>query len=632
MEIEFTKILIEQAIKVFITKGLDFFKKDVSNKPLEYEKFKSSFSSSIVTHMVKVLNFSDKLSNSKLSEPKKTEDFTIQLTVKPQIRKYTSPDKKVRDLSELEVLYGGNHCILLGDPGAGKTTTLKRLIQKCYLDLIANDSKVSFYPVLIRLGEIERGQDLFLSLAKELGISYTTITREIEHENELFDIEEIDLGELKSKKLRVVEYKVGDLFLENALACFFNETQVILFLDGLDEIHFDLKDKIYKQIKSISYLLSGSKIILTSRPFSDVNSFQSFSKFEIQPLTKEQSIEIANYWIHNPSDFFEILYSKPYKDLANRPLFLNYLLVLFENSNDELPNQAIEVYRQIILLAIKEWDENKEYKTFRYSKYKWFNTFQKEDFLSELAFNLTYKLKIKKVFTQSQMISAFVDIYKRYEKLTLDDAKSVIDDIEAHNGLIINSYSNTYEFSHLSLQEYLCGKYILSIPFSKENYDYLNEYPAPLAIANVLSPRPAEWFSALILNYQNQIQIDRNIKPDKIFEFLDRLIIEQITFLYPTIELGYSIIYLLSEFRFQKQVLDLINRFLLIRCVMDSLVSALQKYSIVDKDLSNNLIILELSRPATTDLEILVPKNVTLNLRFISDLIKKYSITIHSKK
>ncbi len=632
MEIELTKILIEGVIKAFVATGLDFFKKEKSYKPLEFEKFKASFSSSIVTHMIKVLNFSDKLSNSKLSEPKKTENFTIQLTVKPQNRRYTSPDKKVKDLSELEILYGENHCILLGDPGAGKTTTLKRLIQKCYLDLIDTKREIRFYPILIRLGEIERGQDLFLSLAKELGISYTTITREVEYESELFESEELDFGELKNKKVRIVEYKVGDIFLENALASFFNEVQIILFLDGLDEIHFDLKEKIYKQIKSISYLLSGSKIILTSRPFSDINSFQSFSKFEIQPLTKEQSIEIANYWVQNASDFFEILNSKPYKDLANRPLFLNYLLVLFENSNDELPNQAIEVYRQIILLAIKEWDENKEYKTFRHSKYKWFNTFQKEDFLSELAFNLTYKLKIKKVFTQSQMISAFVDIYKRYEKLTLDDAKSVIDDIEAHNGLIINSYSNTYEFSHLSLQEYLCGKYILSIPFSKENYDFLNQYPAPLAIANVLSPRPAQWFSALILNYQNQVQVDRKIKPDKIYEFIDRLIIEQITFLYPTLELGFSLIYLLSEFRFQSQVLELINRFLLIKYVTDSLATALVKYCIVDKDLSNNSIRLELNKTATSDLEILIPVNVTLSLRFFLDLIKKYSITIHSKK
>ena len=143
---------------------------------------------------------------------------------------------------------------------------------------------------------------------------------------------------------------------------------------------------------------------MCSSDLQEIPSFKQFKISEILPLNEEQKHEIADIWISNPRVFFLKIHKLPYKDLTNRPLFLFYLLRLFENNNEELPKQAVDVYRQIVLLSIREWDDDKELQIRRYSKYKSFDTYKKEDFLSEIAFELTYTQGVKKIFTHQQQI------------------------------------------------------------------------------------------------------------------------------------------------------------------------------------------------------------------------------------
>ena len=45
------------------------------------------------------------------------------------------------------------------------------------------------------------------------------------------------------------EYKIGNLSLDIALPQIINELKTIVFLDGLDELHYKIRDSVFNDIK-----------------------------------------------------------------------------------------------------------------------------------------------------------------------------------------------------------------------------------------------------------------------------------------------------------------------------------------------------------------------------------------------
>jgi hypothetical protein len=513
-----------------------------------------------IIHKKKSLLFSKSISIFKHTDNLDLQNNSIELNICNEESKFY--EKGVaKSLRELDILNDKNHHILLGEPGAGKTTTLKRLVSKTYQLLLSQNTNNFHYsfPIVVRLSEIQVTETLLIHLCHQLGIDFDTIKKEVSYietkeiEEEYFDKNSNETftkkKQIEIERVKIInEYKIANYPLKNVIGEFLNEINCIIFLDGLDEVNFKIRDNVFSEIKEISNIIEKSKIIITSRKLQEIPSFKQFAINKIEALNNNQKEEIANFWLNKTEIFFSKLNKLPYQDIADRPLFLTFLLKLFNSNNDELPKQAVDVYRQIILLVLREWDYDKEQEIKRYSKYKTFNTYKKEDFLSELAFELTYTQLVKKIFNHNQLKLAYLNIYIKYPELGLEDYAEILRDIESHNGLVIETFGNTFEFSHLSLQEYLCAKYILSIPISRKHFELLNIYPAPFAIANVLSSKPEDWFAMLFISNIGDIRNSYQLNENKVYEFLDRLITEKIIFTRPTEELGFAILYLFFKF------------------------------------------------------------------------------------
>lgn len=618
------EVLVEKIIEKILDKSLSFFNDAIFKGKSGNSQFQNDLHTGLKIQTNKSLNFSKNLPLFRTPDTRQTESCTIELMIRNQYRHFTNPSTSNNDITERDLLADEHNHIILGDPGSGKTTTIKRLIQRTF-EILFSETSDDFpysFPIIIRLGEIKRGDTLLTHFCKELGIGYETIENRIEYE-EVQDVYDPEYKQVVVKMTKVIpEFKIGNLSIENAIGDYLNGIRAILFLDGLDEIHYELKDAVFDEIKRISNLVTEAKIIIASRYPSDIKTFKRFKKNEILPLSEEQSRDIAGFWVDNVNRFFNKLSLRPYKDLADRPLFLYLLIVLFNNNNEELPEQAIDIYRQIVLLVIKEWDEEREYKTSRYSKYKQFDTYKKEDFLSELAFQLMYKFNARKVFTEDQLENAYLQIYHRYPQLTGKDVEGVVEDIEAHNGLVVKSFGKQFEFSHLSLQEYLCAKFLLSIPFSKAHFDYLNIAPAPFAVANVLSPAPAEWFSMLFLHNIKEIGVARQLRGDKAYEFIDRLLVERVVFPRPCEELGFATLFLMSKFYKAKDMLAIIDKFVSnVKYVKESIMKALLKYDTFRE--GSEYIRLELKKGVDTDLYINVPASGCIKKQFYNALNMK---------
>ena len=412
--------ILKEIIKITFNKSLKFLSKFTDKQDTDQSFIKVQLENGLSIHINKALKFSENISIFRSPDNYDIAKNSIPLCLAKQDRRFSSIDSK-EIIDEVDLLYDDSHHLLLGDPGAGKTTTLKRLTKRIFNILFCeknNEYKYSF-PIVVRLGEIDQTETLLTHICGQLGLEYQTHektinfteTKEehyIEKKKIYHEINDNETGEkIKSDKVAKVieiprtkqieiqrtettyEYKIGKYPLKYSLSEYLNKIECILFVDGLDEIHHLIKDSVFEDIKGLSQILKSSKIILTSRYIQEIPSFKQFKISEILPLNEEQKHEIADIWISNPRVFFLKIHKLPYKDLTNRPLFLFYLLRLFENNNEELPKQAVDVYRQIVLLSIREWDDDKELQIRRYSKYKSFDTYKKEDFLSEIAFELT---------------------------------------------------------------------------------------------------------------------------------------------------------------------------------------------------------------------------------------------------
>lgn len=463
----------------------------------------------IESHIKESLNWSSSIQFFGMSNPHNIDEKSIELDINLAPRKFRENSSNGELLNEENILSDSSHFILLGSPGSGKTTTIKRLVRTVLTMPPTSKEDIYQYPIVIRLRELKKDESIFHHIAKVLGIK---IRQEI-----------IESRGIEGKKVKNYYYYIGKDLIEDAIPNILDQTKAILFIDGLDEIPKNYKKAIESEATALARKLLNSKIIMSCRSGDYSTHIEGFSVVELCDLTKEQIDDIASKWADSPEEFIKEISSTPYKDLSNRPLLLTQLITLF-NKNGYLPDLAIDVYGRIIRLLIDDWDQNR--KIIRKSKYASFSLTEKEKFLSALSFELTYKQKTNR-FDVNNLLESYLSIYKKFN-LDKNEAELVIEEIESHTGLIIKSGYSFFEFSHLSLQEYLCANYLVRSPISKNISLYLKEYPAPLAIAIALSTEPGAWFSMVILSdYESD---ESKLVSQNLYTLLDRLNLEGIEF------------------------------------------------------------------------------------------------------
>ena len=82
-------------------------------------------------------------------------------------------------------------------------------------------------------------------------------------------------------------------------------------------------------------------------------------------------------------------------------------------------------------------------------------------------------------------MDCYREIYVNYG-LRISEAQAVVNELETHTGLIVQSGTELFEFSHKSLQEYLTAVFIVGLPAIPTNMIELQVMPNELAIATAL--------------------------------------------------------------------------------------------------------------------------------------------------
>ncbi|WKA31797.1 NACHT domain-containing protein [Bradyrhizobium roseum] len=462
----------------------------------------SEASSTLQSHLQSVERWSTKVGFADLRGTKTLSDIYIQLDT------YLTPSRLHLDSVEREqtiplenaIFEENDHCIVLGQPGAGKTTSMKRLCMR----LLSNQQMEKYaFPLLIKFRDLPPSTHNDGVILNEL--------------KAIIPLKFRFTGPLEEK-----ETELTKSFKDRSFLIFLNALKPLIILEGFDEYpNNSAMVEIANEIRKLTSALTSSKVVVTCRTGEFNYSLDNSRTFEIANLKREQIEMFASRWIGNEVDknrFVSDLYSSPFADTAIKPLSLAHLCAIYERIG-QIPDRPKTVYRKIVGLLLEEWDQQRSIR--RQSKYAKFEADRKFEFLSHLAFYLTTQTR-RSVFSQADFFGAYEQIHTNFG-LDESETKLVVAEIESHTGLFLQSAYEQYEFAHKSIQEYLTAEYIVKLPSIPRRPAILQSLGAELAIAVAISSNPSSYISDLVLNV-----LSRNDLPPQFYDaFVNRLVLEK---------------------------------------------------------------------------------------------------------
>lgn len=355
----------------------------------------------------------------------------------------------------LEAVEEYKKLMILGKPGAGKTTFLKHLAIACN----TGNFEARRVPIFVTLKEF----------AEEKG--------------------EPDL-------LTYLDRLVAMPSLQKIL----DEGRSLILLDGLDEVRDADSNRVLKEIQQFGDRFRDNQIVITCRIAAREYTFQRFTEVEVADFDDEQIAEFVENWFTCKKDevkgeqFLQKLKNdKPIGELATSPLLLTMLCFSFEDTGD-FPANRSELYENGLDVLLKKWDVKRNIQ--RDEVYKKLSLKRKEDLLSQIAKTTfeagNYFFKKKEVERQiTDYIENLSDASTDPEALQLD-SEAVLKSIEAQHGLFVERAKNIYSFSHLTFHEYFAARKIAT---SCNQYD--DNDPTLQALArHITEPR---WREVIVL-------------------------------------------------------------------------------------------------------------------------------------
>jgi predicted NACHT family NTPase len=337
--------------------------------------------------------------------------------------------------------------MILGKPGAGKTTFLKHLAIQC----VEGKFKPKLMPLFITLKDFAEvfGQPSLLDYVIGFFASYglEPITKEKAGNSTTF------LGKQST-----------------AVEILLNQGSVLVLLDGLDEVRATDNSRVLHQIQAFANQFHKNTFIITCRIAAKEYTFEQFTEVEIADFDNQQIATFTTKWFQAKQDpdkaetFIERLdQDKGIRELATSPILLTLLCLVFEESGT-FPANRSELYKDGLDVLLKKWDAKRNIE--RDQAYKRLSLKRKEDLLSQIAINTfehgNYFFKQKEVEREINIyIRNFPDSNTEEEALQLD-SEAVLKSIEAQHGLLVERARGIYSFSHLTFHEYFTARKLVS--------------------------------------------------------------------------------------------------------------------------------------------------------------------------
>jgi predicted NACHT family NTPase len=317
--------------------------------------------------------------------------------------------------------------VVLGKPGAGKTTFMKYLAMSCLGDKFHGE----LVPIFVTLKVY----------AETKGAP---------------TLQEYIFAELQQRKVS-----------RDAVERLLDEGKALILLDGLDEVKKEDDRRVKQDIDKFSRDWLKNRFAITCRIAAREYQFEKFTEVEVADFDDEQIATFVNNWFRekDPSKAERLIEkldgNEPVKELARTPLLLTLLCLVFGDRNDFPPKRS-ELYKEGLEVLMKKWDAKRNIE--REQIYKHLSPQNKEDMLGQIAFNTFVNGEY--FFRQEDLQRQIKDYICNLPEASADpnalrlDSEVVLKAIEHHHGLLVERARNIYSFSHLTFQEYFTAQEI----------------------------------------------------------------------------------------------------------------------------------------------------------------------------
>lgn len=349
-------------------------------------------------------------------------------------------EKHAKRQSGIEIANSYQYLMVLGGPGTGKSTFLRKIGLEAL-----NGSHERFYQ--------HSCIPVFIELKK-------------------FSFSEVDLESAIIDEFEICGFAKTQKFIQQALC----QGNLLILLDGLDEVPIEQMSEAISQIQDFTNRFHRNRFIITCRPAAYRYNLRNFTDVVIAEFDDHQIRQFIDKWFHNNPEQGQLCWEQlnngsnaAAKELTRTPLLLTMLCLVFRREG-QLPKHRATLYEKSLWVLLEEWDAEKDVP--RESIYKGLATRRKELILSKIAFDA---FKDDELFISKRTLAHQLEdlLGRMLPDVTFIDGKKVLKSIELQHGLLVERVEGIYSFSHLTIQEYLATQYIFNQ--SKQDECFLQE-------------------------------------------------------------------------------------------------------------------------------------------------------------
>ncbi len=268
-----------------------------------------------------------------------------------------------RPVTALEAVASNSRLVLLGDPGAGKSTFVRRLA--AWLAAAGLGEAIppigiepSLMPILVTLRELaprlNSPEYETLSTSRRQTILLEALHEQIRAE----------LALLGKQALAYADDLLADLAGGHCL----------LVLDGLDEVPYDLRQRVREAVAAMIQRYQVDRMIITCRirSYSGTAVFAGFDVFTLAPFDEEKIRRFSTAWYNTQRTLKKIAGEEQaqkraeslssaalsLQELASNPMLLTSMAIIHQRDIG-LPEQRVRLYSLVVDVLIRRWQKHK---------------------------------------------------------------------------------------------------------------------------------------------------------------------------------------------------------------------------------------------------------------------------------
>ncbi len=338
--------------------------------------------------------------------------------------------KNAKKLDGLKVANEKQYLMVLGGPGAGKSTFLRKM----GLEALKGEGG---------------------------GYLHESIPVMIELKN--FTSSEVGIAQAIAQEFRICGFPSPDEVTTKLL----EQGKLLILLDGLDEVPTKNVEETIRQIQNFVDQYDKNRFIASCRVAAYRHNFRRFTDVAMADFNQGQIQQFIANWFSSEVDreantaqkcwnLLQRPENRAARELAQSPLLLTLLCLVYHSSQSFPQNRSV-LYRKALRVLLEEWAAEK--RIFPEEIYQGLSTELEEVLLSEIAFK---GFEANRLFFSQREV---VDQIRTFLEDNLNaprhlNGEKVLEAIAVQQGILVERAQDVFSFSHLTLQEYLTAQYI----------------------------------------------------------------------------------------------------------------------------------------------------------------------------